>query len=437
METTPVSEEGKPKKEAEPAWEEYTLGELEKKLQEEKKVYFCVDPIRARRTKRKLVDPRGILNPAILRILRENWEMDEDTVLRVTADYDFFEKVEEAKKSIGYFTSQFYRFLVRIFTEDKKSYKAELQGLATAAAEILDTIFSYDQVENTLIYPGDLRTHTTYYDHLVNTAVYWLATFARINKHRSEEPGSMEVWRSRDKAELRQSGIPPDKESEILVFYDIYGRDHAASDVAERKRSDFSLVLSGFFGAIFHDVSLLDQPRIIPPSEGEPPDFLRAHTSKSNEILKVRLPILFDDRPLVRSIIKNHHEHIDGSGYPSRKKDPHLFARILTVCDAFDELITVVPRGKAIHYIALAAGRRYDGEAVRALLACLQPYKEQELLPLYEAKKKEPVMEVRILKIQNRFRPRVAVETALNPDYKSRVGSVIDLSEPDNRIFFI
>ena len=437
METKLVTEEGKINKEESPGWEEFTLGELEKKLQEEKSVYYCVDPIRDRRTKRKLVDPRGILTATILRTLRQNWEISEDTVLRVTADYDFFEKFDEAKKSIGYYTSQLYRFLVRIFTADKQSYKAEVQGLATTAVEMLDTIFSYDQVDKTSLYPGELRTHTTYYDHLVNTAVYWLATFARINKQRGDEPGSIEVWKSRDKAELRQMGIPPGKESELTVFYDIYGRDHAASDVAEHKKSDLSLVLSGFFGALFHDVSLLDQTRIIPPSQSDIQDFLRIHTSKSNEIIKARLPILFDERPLMRSIIKNHHEHIDGSGYPDKKKDTHLFARILTVCDAFDELLTVMPRGKAIHYIAIAAGRRYDGEAVRALLACLQLYREQEILMLYEEKKKEPVMEVRVVKLVNRFRPRVIVEDALIPDYKDRVGTVIDLSEPNNRIYFI
>ncbi|MFH1540038.1 MAG: hypothetical protein ABIH66_13875, partial [bacterium] len=103
----------------------------------------------------------------------------------------------------------------------------------------------------------------------------------------------------------------------------------------------------------------------------------------------------------------------------------------------FDELITVVPRGKAVHAVALGAGRGFDGEVVRAFLAVLKPYAEGEVLPVYEDKKKEPVMEARVEKLANRFRPLVKIETARDEAYGGRAGSPLDLSDPSNSIFFI
>jgi HD-GYP domain-containing protein (c-di-GMP phosphodiesterase class II) len=40
--------------------------------------------------------------------------------------------------------------------------------------------------------------------------------------------------------------------------------------------------------------------------------------------------------------IRNHHERVDGTGYPDRLKDAHinLFAKIIAVCDVFDALTT-------------------------------------------------------------------------------------------------
>lgn len=421
------------------AWEEYTIAELEKKIKSDPStVYFSVDAIRDKKSRRKLVDPRGVLTAQILRNLYESWELSSDQIIRVTKSAEFFDQQDEAAKTTGYYTGQLYRYLSRIFAEEKPSYKVELQGLSGLALQMLETLFSFDEVGNTLIHPDELRTRSSYLDHLVNTAVYWLGAFAALNKQRCQAPGSIEVWKSRDKTELRKAGIQPERMATVSLFYDVYGIKFAPLEFEARKKGDLSLVISGFFGALFHDVALLDQPRILLPG-GEITDLLRAHPDKGNELIKQRLTVLSDERPLTRSVIKNHHERLDGSGYPGKKgeKDIHLFSRILAVCDTFDELTTVACRGKAIHYLALNAGRGFDGEAVRTFLAVLKPYVEGETLPVYEDKKKDPVMRCRVEKIQNRFRPIVSIQEAYDADNKGRAGAPLDLADPNNRIFFI
>ena len=48
----------------------------------------------------------------------------------------------------------------------------------------------------------------------------------------------------------------------------------------------------------------------------------------------------YDKYDKVMEIASNHHEYLDGSGYPRGLKDDQLdiLTRILTVCDIFDSL---------------------------------------------------------------------------------------------------
>ena len=42
----------------------------------------------------------------------------------------------------------------------------------------------------------------------------------------------------------------------------------------------------------------------------------------------------------IRKMITEHHERLDGSGYPNKIKDISFGARILAVCDTYDALTT-------------------------------------------------------------------------------------------------
>ena len=77
----------------------------------------------------------------------------------------------------------------------------------------------------------------------------------------------------------------------------------------------------------------------------------------------------------VHRLVQNHHERLDGSGYPAglRADDLELGSRILAVCDVYDALISPrVYRGPWSHERALAhlsehAGTEFDRKCVDAL----------------------------------------------------------------------
>lgn len=77
------------------------------------------------------------------------------------------------------------------------------------------------------------------------------------------------------------------------------------------------------------------------------------------------------------SIIRSHHEQVDGSGYPDGLKGEEipLGARILSVVNEYDDLLSGALHGRrkdaraAIQYLEAGAGKSYDRKVVQAFLA--------------------------------------------------------------------
>ncbi len=131
-------------------------------------------------------------------------------------------------------------------------------------------------------------------------------------------------------------------------------------------------------GGIIHDIGKIGVPDAIllkpGPLAGDEVRIMRAHTTIGESIVR---PLRSGANLL--PIIRNHHEHFDGKGYPdglAGRAIPRL-ARIVAVCDSYDALVTDRPYRKArtvdeaIRTLADGAGKQWDPEVVEALVGDL------------------------------------------------------------------
>ncbi len=102
---------------------------------------------------------------------------------------------------------------------------------------------------------------------------------------------------------------------------------------------------------------------------------IKAHSRIGYEMLRP-VPFLQPELP----IILHHHEHLDGSGYPSglHGEAIPLAARILLVADALDAMTServyrgALPPEEAIRRLRQACGRQFDARIVQSALRCIE-----------------------------------------------------------------
>ncbi len=83
-----------------------------------------------------------------------------------------------------------------------------------------------------------------------------------------------------------------------------------------------------------------------------------------------------------RAIIRHHHEHWDGSGYPDGigGQEITLLARVVAVADAFDAMTSDRPyriakgQQRAVHELRRCAGSQFDPDVVKAFMEMLARY---------------------------------------------------------------
>jgi putative two-component system response regulator len=129
-------------------------------------------------------------------------------------------------------------------------------------------------------------------------------------------------------------------------------------------------------GGIIHDIGKIGVPDAIllkpGPLDPEELRLMRKHVIIGESIVR---PLRSGANLL--PIIRHHHEHYDGTGYPdglAGRAIPHL-ARIVAVCDAYDALVTDRPYRRArsvddaIGILVNGAGHQWDAEAVDVLIS--------------------------------------------------------------------
>lgn len=130
-----------------------------------------------------------------------------------------------------------------------------------------------------------------------------------------------------------------------------------------------------FMGGLIHDVGkiaipseILSKPGRLSPIEFE---LIKRHTTAGYEIVK-DIPF---DWPIA-DIVYQHHEKMDGSGYPRQltAAEISLAARIISVADVVEAMASHRPYrpalgiAAALEEVTVASGTKYDPDAVQACL---------------------------------------------------------------------
>ncbi|HEU0186706.1 MAG TPA: HD domain-containing phosphohydrolase [Gallionellaceae bacterium] len=135
------------------------------------------------------------------------------------------------------------------------------------------------------------------------------------------------------------------------------------------------------FGALLHNVGTVGVPAEILNRPGKLSDLqfalIKQHTQTGFEIVK-DIPFPWP----VAQMVLQHHERLDGSGYPHGLKDGQIIpeARILAVADVLEAMMAYRPyraamdKDAALDALVQARGTQFDPAVVDA---CLRVFKEQ------------------------------------------------------------
>ena len=134
-----------------------------------------------------------------------------------------------------------------------------------------------------------------------------------------------------------------------------------------------------YFAGLLHDIGKIGIPNSILDKQqkltDEEYDVIKRHCSLGSEILKSMSAV-----PELAQVARWHHERYDGSGYPDGLKGEEIpiFARIISVCDAYDAMSSVrsyrkpLLREEIIGQLVKYRGIQFDPKVVDAMLTTLQ-----------------------------------------------------------------
>jgi putative nucleotidyltransferase with HDIG domain len=128
-------------------------------------------------------------------------------------------------------------------------------------------------------------------------------------------------------------------------------------------------------GGLVHDIGKLSVPDAVLKKPGSLDEHEYEVVKRHAELGAKLIDELGGFPGSVRRLVRDHHERLDGTGYPAglRAEDLSLDTRILAVCDVFDALISPrVYRGAwtqadAMALLRAGAGTSFDARCVEAL----------------------------------------------------------------------
>ena len=136
------------------------------------------------------------------------------------------------------------------------------------------------------------------------------------------------------------------------------------------------------FGALLHDIGKLAVPNEIINKPGKLSDeewaVMRAHTVEGEDMLGRIGGVLAE----VGHVVRSHHEHFDGSGYPDglRGEEIPIAARVIAACDAFNAMTTdrsyrrAMSVEEAVEELRATSGSQFDPRVVDRLIAIVESW---------------------------------------------------------------
>lgn len=168
----------------------------------------------------------------------------------------------------------------------------------------------------------------------------------------------------------------------MLEAKDVYTRGHSQRVAIYSTRTAIQLGIAGNpldqiqLGGELHDIGKIGTRDIVlnkpGPLTAEEFEEIKRHVIEGEEILEP----LRKEHPAVLQIVRWHHEHLDGRGFPDGLKGGNIpqTARIVSVADAFDAMTTTrayrPPRSPAegVDELLRCSGTQFDPDVVQAFL---------------------------------------------------------------------
>lgn len=149
------------------------------------------------------------------------------------------------------------------------------------------------------------------------------------------------------------------------------------------KRMNMAVLMKNnlVLGALFHDIGMLKIPNEIltknSPLTDDDKQKIREHTVNGFVCLR-------DAKftPIIASAALQHHERIDGSGYPQNKQAAEItnIGKIVGILDTYSASISVKEFGKpihakeAVHYLLQLSGTSFDPQLVKEFVKSISFY---------------------------------------------------------------
>jgi HD-GYP domain-containing protein (c-di-GMP phosphodiesterase class II) len=129
---------------------------------------------------------------------------------------------------------------------------------------------------------------------------------------------------------------------------------------------------------LLHDIGKVGLPATILEKEG-PLTADERRQMEEHSIIGERILLNVQDYEEIASIVRHHHERIDGTGYPDglRTEEIPLLARIIGVADAYNAMTSGRPYRAALSprdalaQLASGSGSQFDPHVVAAFLEIL------------------------------------------------------------------